>query len=59
MHEKGARAHASVARGAHSTGVRGHAKGARALTGRNIEGTGEENVLCNGEENERHVKATI
>ncbi|KAB1199782.1 hypothetical protein CJ030_MR0G013379 [Morella rubra] len=42
------------------TGTRAHAaKGARALTGRNIEGTGEENVLCNGEENERHVKATI
>ncbi|KAB1206290.1 hypothetical protein CJ030_MR7G011783 [Morella rubra] len=40
-------------------GTRAHAKGARALTGRNIEGTGEENVLCNGEENERHVKATI
>ncbi|KAB1210273.1 hypothetical protein CJ030_MR6G013332 [Morella rubra] len=33
--------------------TRAHAKG------RNIEGTGEENVLCNGEENERHVKATI
>ncbi|KAB1221939.1 hypothetical protein CJ030_MR2G008656 [Morella rubra] len=57
--KKGARAHANRARGAYTTGTRAHAKGARALTGRNIEGTGEENVLCNGEENERHVKATI
>ncbi|KAB1226320.1 hypothetical protein CJ030_MR1G020553 [Morella rubra] len=31
----------------------------KSAYGRNIEGTGEENVLCNGEENERHVKATI
>ncbi|KAB1222737.1 hypothetical protein CJ030_MR2G026831 [Morella rubra] len=58
-HEKGARAYANRAQGAYTTGTRAHAKGARALTGRNIEGTGEENVLCNGEENERHVKATI
>ncbi|KAB1212583.1 hypothetical protein CJ030_MR5G023527 [Morella rubra] len=58
-HENGARAHASGARGAYAKGTRAHAKGARALTGRNIEGAGEENVLCNGEENERHVKVTI
>ncbi|KAB1220887.1 Ras-related protein RABC1 [Morella rubra] len=54
--KKGARAHASGARGAYTTGTRAHVKGTRALTGRNIKAR-EENVLCNGEENERHVKA--
>ena len=59
VYEKGARAHASGAREAHATGTRAHAKGARALTGKNIKGAGEENFLCSGKENERHVKETI
>ena len=59
VHEKRARVHASGARGAHAKGTRVHAKGVRAVTNSNIEGVGEENVFCNREENERHVKATI
>ena len=43
----------------HEKGARAHVKGARALTDRNIEGAGQENVLYNGEESEQHIKATI
>ncbi|KAB1216249.1 putative inactive purple acid phosphatase 24 [Morella rubra] len=50
-HEKGARAHASGARGAHATGTRAHAKEQERLRAEISKETGEEN--------ERHVKATI
>ncbi|KAB1206564.1 hypothetical protein CJ030_MR7G015969 [Morella rubra] len=39
--------------------TRSACKRSKSAYGRNIKGAGEENVLCNGEENERHVKATI